>query len=529
METGTGSRPPPAPERKLALLMEIDRLRDETEDPGGLLGGIVEVMADSLQADTSLLFVIEPTSDRQELRAVLDRAGIVGEISAEALRDLSNHLREDDTPEVRVGSWTDLNLDRGGRSGQFAIVPIVMGGKNRVGSLILGRKDRRFEASELDLMVFAETQLDSALLQAQRIHDLDLRNRELEAIYRVDRIRDTPLGFDEMLDRVLNELRKVIRSDLAFIMLYDRTGKELELRASSPGDLTGHWPGAGQIQAAAWKAVESGELVLEESRDPDPTTILCVPLILRDEVLGVFGMANGGEGEFRKGEQRLLKAIASQIDTAIFENLEQGRLRQVLGRTVDPQVLERLLEHSVEGILEGERQVLTILYADLRGSTFLAETADPRDLVEFINDYLGEMAEIIVKHGGTLDKFMGDEVMAIFGAPLPQEDHAVRAVRVGLEMQDVHHIDPPPLGVGIATGEVIVGEMGSGRRSDYTVLGASANLGARICQAAEGGQVLVNAETYRLLGGRAEARPIPNQRFKGIPNEVTVYDVTGMG
>ena len=418
-------------------------------------------------------------------------------------------------------------------------MPLVSGGEDRVGTLLLARTDRPFDASEVDLLDFAETQLDSALVQAQRLHELDLRSRELETIYRVDRIRDTPRGFDEMLDRVLHELRRVIHSDVAFILLYDPAGKQLELRATSPDDLTSHWSGAGEIEAAANEAVHAGELILRESPEQGIGSIMCVPLILREEILGVFGMVHSGSGRFKEGEQRLLRAIASQMDTAIFETLEQGRLRKVLGRTVDPHVLERLLEHSVEGILEGERQVMTVLYADLRGSTHLAETADPRQLVEFINDYLGEMAEIIVKHEGTLDKLMGDEVMALFGAPLPMDDHALRAVRVGLEMQEVHRtimdrwsergLAAPPLGVGIASGEMIVGEMGSGRHSDYTVLGAPANLGARICGVAKEGQVLVSAETYAQVKDQVEANPIPGIHFKGIAGEVTVYEVGGVG
>jgi adenylate cyclase len=147
------------------------------------------------------------------------------------------------------------------------------------------------------------------------------------------------------------------------------------------------------------------------------------------------------------------------------------------------------------------------------------------------------MAEIILSHQGTLDKFMGDEVMALFGAPLPMDGHALRAVQVGMEMQRAHRglmrrwkrrgMDAPPLGVGIATGEMIVGELGSGRRADYTVLGAPANLGARIQGIATGGQVLVCEETYRLIEADVKARPIPGLRFKGIDKEVTAYEVKG--
>jgi adenylate cyclase len=515
----------------------MDSLRDDAEGPDDLLSGIVEVMARALAADTCLLFVTDTSTSEQELRAIQDHSGKLSELSSEDLVSLSRDIGQTPRIEIREGLRARSALPRDADGGQVAVVPIVMGGEDRVGTLLLVRADRPFDASEVDLLSFAETQLDSALVQAQRLHELDLRSRELETIYRVDRIRDTPLGFDEMLDRVLNELRRVIHSEVAFILLYDRAGKQLELSATSPEDLTTHWPGAGEIESAANEAVRVGELILRESPEHGIGSIMCVPLILREEILGVFGMAHSGSGRFKEGEQRLLRAIASQMDTAIFENLEQGRLRQVLGRTVDPQVLERLLEHSVEGILEGERHVLTVLYADLRGSTHLAETADPKELVEFINDYLGEMAEIIVKHKGTLDKFMGDAVMALFGAPLPMDDHALRAVRVGLEMQEVHRtimdrwadrgLTAPPLGVGIATGEMIVGEMGSGRHSDYTVLGAPANLGARICGVAKAGQVLVSAETYSQVKDQVEAHPISGMRFKGIAGEVTVFGVRG--
>jgi adenylate cyclase len=233
-----------------------------------------------------------------------------------------------------------------------------------------------------------------------------------------------------------------------------------------------------------------------------------------------------------------LSAIGSQMDTAIFESLERRRLRQVLGRSVDPQVMEQLLKNPDVEFLKGERAVLTVLYADMRGSTSLAERTAPELLVAFVNDFLGRMTDVILSNEGTLDKFVGDEVMALFGAPVPHEDHALRAVRVGLEMQAAHQIvmekwrrrgvDPTPIGVGIATGELIVGEMGSSQRTDYTVIGQAANLGSRICAVAEAGQVLISQKTYDLAKAGLEAIPISGMRFKGVESDVTVYRVIGL-
>jgi adenylate cyclase len=198
--------------------------------------------------------------------------------------------------------------------------------------------------------------------------------------------------------------------------------------------------------------------------------------------------------------------------------------------------MERLLGNpDPASLLKGERALISVLYADIRGSTALAERTPPELLVGFINDYLGKMASVVLSNEGTLDKFVGDEVMAFFGAPHPHPDHALRAVRVGLLMQEAHEsvmaawepkgVAPSPIGVGIATGELIVGEMGSEQRTNYTVLGNAANLGARICGIAKAGQVVVSQATYDLVKDRVEGEPISGLQLKGVSGDITVYHV----
>ena len=223
------------------------------------------------------------------------------------------------------------------------------------------------------------------------------------------------------------------------------------------------------------------------------------------------------------------------MDTAIFEGLERGRLRRVLGRSLGSHVMERLLANPNVDILKGERLVLSVLYSDLRGSTSLAEHLNPDVLVEFMNDYLARMANVVLDKGGTLDKFVGDEVMALFGAPFAQPDHALRSVQTGLAMQQAfaelakqwvaRGVQAAGLGVGIATGELIAGEFGCEQRTDYSVIGRAANLGARICAGAHAGQVLISQATYDLVKDWAQVEPVPGQHFKGIDHDVTVYEV----
>jgi adenylate cyclase len=223
------------------------------------------------------------------------------------------------------------------------------------------------------------------------------------------------------------------------------------------------------------------------------------------------------------------------MDTAIFEGLERRHLREVLGRSVDPNIMERLLSSSGDDIVNCERSTLSVLYADIRGSTALAEDTEPELLLGFINDYLARMTDVILSHEGTLDKFVGDEVMALFGAPIHQADHALRAIHVALDMQKEHQavmdtweqrgVRRCPIGVGIATGELIVGEVGCKKRTDYTVLGRAANLGARLCGAAKGGQVIISQETYELVKSPIEVKPVQGLKLKGIPEGVMIYEV----
>jgi adenylate cyclase len=528
-------------QQEIDLFLALDQIRDTTPEPSAMLGSITNLLADEFKADTCLLSLVNRDSGLLELKAISDRADRLRSIGPEII----HHIAEKALQETGIHTWPACEaLAWAGISGrleveetQLAVVPVLMGTTERLGVLMLVRSGPTFTSSEQRLLKIVESQIDSAVLQGYVYYDLHLRNRELETIYRIDRIRDRHLPFDEMLTKVLHELRTVIQAEMGFIMLYHRADDKLELRAFTHDDLFHTQPYFEAIQQIAREALQKAQLVYYNDLNGILDSIMCIPLILREEILGVFGVVNhyGAHG-FDEGDRRLLAAIASQMDTAIFEGLEKRRLRLVLGRSVDPAVMERLLASPDVDFLKGERAVLSVLYADIRGSTALAEHTPPELLVGFINDYLGTMAEIVLSNEGTLDKFVGDEVMAFFGAPHPHPDHAIRAIRVGLLMQEAHQkimttweargVAPAPIGVGIATGELIVGEMGSVQRTNYTVIGRAANLGARICSVAKAGQVLISQDTYNRTKGKIETSPITGLEMKGLSEKVTVYNVT---
>ena len=528
-------------QREIDLIQAIDHIRDTVTEPASMLSAIATTLNDHFQANLCLLCLLNRETGALELKAVNDRGEPFGRLEPIITHELAQRVVEANDVVVWDGEKVLpesilAQLPNDDHNLQLAAVPIIMG-KERLGALLLARSNPPFGPDDVTLLKTAETQIDSAVIQGYAHYDLQQRNKELETIYRIDRIRDQHLPFNEMLNGVLQELRAVIQAEVGFVMLYDKIGKRLELQSTTHDDLFRVSPYYKVVNQAANEALQQAQVICRNDLGDVLRSVLCIPLILNDEIIGVLGVINHyGPRGFRSDEQRLLNAIGSQMDTAIFESMERRRLRRVLGRSVDPRVMERLLDNPDVDFLKGERATISVLYADIRGSTTLAEHTEPELLVDFINDYLGRMTDVILAHEGTLDKFVGDEVMALFSAPFPQADHALRAVRVGLAMQTAHQeilqtwqtrgLNDAPIGVGIATGELTVGEMGCARRTDYTVIGQAANLGSRICGVAKAGQVLISQATYDLIANQVQAAPVTGLQLKGVGHAVTAYHIT---
>lgn len=524
-------------QRALDMVLAIDYIRDTMPEPSNMMTSLVSVLAEHLRADLCLICLADRETQELRLKAVCDKDSRFGRLNQEVLHELDAYTVDQQDVQLWENERVPAALRAHSPSGTLyvAVIPIFLKGE-RLGVMLFARLTNIFAPEDVELIKIAESQVDSAVIQSYEYYTLQLRTRELETIYRVDNIRDQHLPFDEMLNAVLGEVRQVIHAEAGFIMLYNQSEKFLELRATTNNDLFPITPHYDFINNVAHESLREAKLIWYNDLESELHSVMCLPLILNGEIIGVLGVVNRyGRHSFDSDDRRLLSAIASQMDTAIFESIEQRRLRQILGRSVDPRVMERLLSSSEHNILNRERTLLSVLYADIRGSTALAEQTEPDLLVGFINDYLGRMTDVILAYEGTLDKFVGDEVMALFGAPLSQPDHALRAIKAGLDMQKAHQevmavwikqgVEESPIGVGIATGELIVGEFGCEKRTDYTVIGRAANLGSRICSVAKGGEVMISQATYDLVKDQVEAVPVTGLRLKGVANDVTVYHV----
>lgn len=224
----------------------------------------------------------------------------------------------------------------------------------------------------------------------------------------------------------------------------------------------------------------------------------------------------------------------------MVEGLRQREvIRNAFGRYVSPEVAQAVLA-SPEGLrLGGRKREITVVMSDLRGYTRFAEHGDPAGVMEVLNDYLGRMADIVIAHGGTVNEFIGDAVFAVFGAPIEHPDHAERAAASALamlgamdELNEANVARGRPrfeMGVGINTGEAVVGNIGSEQRTKYSVVGAAVNLAARVESCTVGGQVLISESTLRYLGPLADVAAPIHAELKGLDAPVALYELRGLG
>jgi adenylate cyclase len=210
-----------------------------------------------------------------------------------------------------------------------------------------------------------------------------------------------------------------------------------------------------------------------------------------------------------------------------FNDMTAGlRERADMAKFVSASTMEMIQREPAPGVRAGERKVITVLFADIRGFTRFSEQRAPEEAVAVLNRYLSLQADLVKRFHGDVDKFMGDAVFAHFTGP----DMALDAIRCALEIQraveaDARASGAPGLsvGVGIATGDVLVGSIGSDDRLDYTAIGPAVNLASRLCASAEPGQILLCTDTFSRVSGLVAATALPPLAVKGFSAPVTVY------
>lgn len=280
---------------------------------------------------------------------------------------------------------------------------------------------------------------------------------------------------------------------------------------------------------------------------PAAPAALTVPLQVGQKVVGNLRISKPAGESFSGRDERLLGMLADYAAIAIHnmqllrqlqltKEREKQQIRGLFERYVAPSVVEQMLAQPGQVSLGGTRQKVAVLFADLRGFSAFSTRTEPEALVRLLNQYLRAAAEAVLAEEGTLDKFMGDAIMAFFNAPLPQEDYSLRAVRAAWKLcrwvERLHGRTAPAdqlkFGVGVGVGEVIVGNIGTPQMMNFTIIGDTVNKAKRLQECAEGGQILIGQETYRLVQPHIEARCVDQIQLKGQAQPEPVYEVLAL-
>jgi adenylate cyclase len=265
---------------------------------------------------------------------------------------------------------------------------------------------------------------------------------------------------------------------------------------------------------------------------------MSTPMILNeksqeDKMKGLATATNSLEvnpfGSLQDWNRHLIAKVGQQV--ALIERMNR------LKRFLPPQIAETILNSDDANLFESHRREITAVFLDLRGFTAFSDSAEPEEVMALLKNYHGEMGKLILKFSGTLEHFAGDGMMVFFNDPIPCEDHAEKAVCMGLEMRDkakelrtgwLKNGCDLDLGIGVAAGYAVVGNIGFEGRMDYAAVGNVTNLAARLCGAAKGGQILTNQRTLSKIENLVEAEPLEELHLKGFVRPVRAFNIVNL-
>jgi adenylate cyclase len=360
---------------------------------------------------------------------------------------------------------------------------------------------------------------------------------------------------DKLLEKVVDITFKVMNVDRVSILMLEGAGMELIPRISR--SKLGDQKGARHVPTAiAQRAVQERLAILTDNAQMDERfggsgtivrqnvrSAMCTPLLGSDaSCLGIIYVDNmTATDSFNDEDLEFLIAFSGIAAVAI----ENGQLTERVQREAvvlsnfqryfAPDLAEQIASQLEEVKLGGEKRPVVVFFSDIRGFTSMSETMIPDEIATLLTEYFTEMVEIVFEHGGTLDKFMGDAIMALWGAPIQDEDAADRAIRAAMEqLSTLEKLNEKwaaegrqqvGIGIGINFGEVFAGNIGSDRRLEYTVIGDAVNVASRLCSKAGAGEILVSEPFYRALTNPPEVEALEPLSLKGKAQAVPVYRV----
>ena len=391
---------------------------------------------------------------------------------------------------------------------------------------------------------------------------LQRTNKVLFVLYEISRQLNTIHDFTELLNKIMDLIFLVIDGDHGFLILTG-DGEQAELLPVVVKSTDYRPAGQKTLKASRTiidQVIRDGVALLTSNAMADSRldhaksvklkqirSAISVPLWKKDKIIGVIQLESIRlDNQFTQDDLELLKAIGSQMAMIIEQASlnkqirEEERIRDRLERYHSPQVIEMILkggQETLDQMMEPKDLTATVLFADINGFTHLAEKLPPREVNMLLNSFFAQMTDIIFQYGGTLDKYIGDALMAVFGAPMEKPDDPERAVQAAQTMmktlqammQQMDRSRQFSIRIGINTGRVVAGNIGSQKRMDYTIIGDAVNVASRLESIARPNQILIGEETYRRVQDKFAMRSVGTRKLKGKSADLPVYEVLWNG
>ncbi len=457
---------------------------------------------------------------------------------------------------------TFLNCERITRRRLFDGDKINLGPASRIPVTIRFEDADSDEASPQESVVFDEASANvSMMINVEDFHSEQPALGKAGIINLFSQVGEALLSsedLDSMLEHVADLTLKNLPALRSVVCLYEEETGQLFPKASRSKETSRGDEPIAISQSIAKRAIEARTAVLIDDAledeqfaaaasivQQDIRSAMCAPMYHNGVVTGlIYVDTNDVLNRFEAGHLEVLTALAVLAAVGVEQErlrrdiLQEKAIRDRLARYSSPNVVERIVADKQSQLdeMHAEEREVSVLFCDLSGFTSMSEHMAPSELAQVLNDLFARLTNAIFRFEGTLDKFMGDAVMAIFGAPLSQPDHAERAVGAAIMMQhaleDFNRQNPDrktiSMRVGINSGNVVAGDIGSPKRKDYTVLGDTVNVASRLeSSVAKSGQIAVGPATYEMVKKRFECRPLEPVKLKGKQDCVQPYLVIG--
>lgn len=384
--------------------------------------------------------------------------------------------------------------------------------------------------------------------------ELEKKERILRLFYDLNLKLSSVFSLEDIYSQVFDILMEITSASRCFIFRKTEQGdfQQVAARMRKDGEIGTPLPISQTIFAKV--ASERVSVLLEDAMQNDSglssksilynqiQSVMAAPIVGPRGLLGIIYVDRQDDLEtFSADDLDLLNAVAVHTGIALntvitYERLQkQSQARSSFERFLPRQVVDEILRSPERIKLGGVRQKVTALFADVRNFTTLSENSTPELIVSLLNRYFSMVSEIIFRYGGTLDKYIGDGLMALFGAPYVNELDAVQAVRAAVEMQrammkfadelKAENLSPISIGIGINTGQAIVGYIGSETRLDYTAIGDTINIAARLESLALPGQIVISENTMQALDEGFMLKPLGTEKLKGKNVNLRIAEV----